>query len=58
LGKGAFGKVNLGLHVHSGRLVAIKSFNKLLMKNENPKKKIFYETNLMKNIRHNSVAKY
>jgi hypothetical protein len=57
LGKGAFGKVNLGLHIQSGRLVAIKSFNKLLFKNENAKKKIFYETNLMKNIRHNSIAK-
>jgi len=28
LGKGAFGKVNLALHLASGRLVAIKSFNK------------------------------
>ena len=29
IGRGAFGKVNLGLHILSGRLVAIKSFNKL-----------------------------
>ena len=28
LGRGAFGKVNLGLHILSGRLIAIKSFNK------------------------------
>ena len=28
IGRGAFGKVNLGLNVLSGRIVAIKSFNK------------------------------
>ena len=28
LGKGAFGKVNIALHIASGKLVAIKSFNK------------------------------
>ena len=28
VGHGAFGKVNIGLHVLSGHIVAIKSFNK------------------------------
>ena len=28
IGRGAFGKVNLGLHILSVRIVAIKSFNK------------------------------
>ena len=28
IGRGAFGKVNLGLNVLTGRVVAIKSFNK------------------------------
>ncbi len=28
IGRGAFGKVNLGLYVLSGKIVAIKSFNK------------------------------
>ena len=28
IGQGAFGKVNLGLNVLTGRVVAIKSFNK------------------------------
>ena len=32
IGRGAFGKVNLGLHVLSGRTVAIKSFNKTKFK--------------------------
>jgi hypothetical protein len=39
IGKGAFGKVNLGLHILSGKIVAIKSFNKKKLKDENSKKK-------------------
>lgn len=57
LGRGAFGKVNLGLHIASGRLVAVKSFNKNRLASENAKKKIFHETNLMKNLKHNSIVK-
>ena len=57
LGRGAFGKVNLGLHILSGRLIAIKSFNKLSLSSENSKKKIYYESNLMKNLRHNSIVR-
>ena len=33
MGKGAFGKVNLALHVLTGRLVAIKSINKTKLLN-------------------------
>ena len=40
LGKGAFGKVNLALHVASGKLVAIKSFNKKNLSSYHSKKKI------------------
>ena len=47
LGKGAFGKVNLSLHVLTGRLVAIKSINKLLF-DEKQKEKIKLETSIMK----------
>ena len=57
IGKGAFGKVNLGLNTLTGRIVAIKSFNKENIKNEISKKKIFYETNLMRKLRHNSITK-
>lgn len=57
IGKGAFGKVNLGLHTLTGRRVAIKSFNKKHLTNENAKKKIYYETNLMKNLKHNSIVR-
>ena len=56
IGRGAFGKVNLGLHILTGRIVAIKSFNKNKLKNERAKAKIYHEINLMKNLRHSSVA--
>ena len=57
IGRGAFGKVNLGLHILTGRIVAIKSFNKKKLKNERAKAKIYHEINLMKNLRHSSVVK-
>ena len=57
IGKGAFGKVNLGLHILTGRIVAIKSFNKTKFNNEKDKNKITNEINLMKNLKHFSVVK-
>ena len=43
LGKGAFGKVNLGIHRLTGKLVAIKSIKKLIMKDESSKNKVLKE---------------
>ena len=57
IGKGAFGKVNLGLHILTGRIVAIKTFNKNKVKTERSRAKIYHEINLMKNLRHSSVVK-
>ena len=57
LGRGAFGKVNLGLNIITGRLVAIKTFNKTSHTSENAKRKIYQETNLMKTLKHNSIVK-
>ncbi|MCQ2819024.1 MAG: protein kinase, partial [archaeon] len=57
IGRGAFGKVNIGLNILTGRIVAIKSFNKKNIENENAKNKILYETNLMRNLRHPSIVK-
>jgi serine/threonine protein kinase len=57
LGRGAFGKVNLCLHIALGRLVAIKTFNKSKLKSENSRKKIFHESNILKNLRHDNIVK-
>ena len=57
IGQGAFGKVNLGLNILTGRVVAIKSFNKLNLTNSDNMKKILYETNLMKKLNHPNVTK-
>ena len=57
IGRGAFGKVNLGLNILTGRIVAIKSFNKKNLTNEMTKKKIMYETDLMRKLRHPSITK-
>jgi serine/threonine protein kinase len=58
IGQGAFGKVNIGLNVLTGRIVAIKSIdkNKLDNKNENMRK-ILYECNLMKKLNHPNITK-
>ena len=56
VGHGAFGKVNIGLHILSGHIVAIKSFNK--SKQLFSKSKINYEVKLMKKLRgHKSIVK-
>ena len=57
IGRGAFGKVNLGLHILSGKIVAIKSFNKSKFKDENSRQKIYHEINLMKSLKHNSIVR-
>ena len=53
LGKGAFGKVNLALHIASGKLVAIKSFDKKKLSKENSIKKIINEIEVLKKLRKN-----
>ena len=57
IGRGAFGKVNIGLNILTGRIVAIKSFNKKNIISESSKNKILYETNLMRGLYHPSVTK-
>ena len=58
IGQGAFGKVNIGLNILSGRVVAIKSFNKKsLSTNGDNMKKILSETDLMKKLNHPNVTK-
>ena len=59
IGQGAFGKVNIGLNVLTGRIVAIKSFNKqtLLNQGKENKEKILYETDLMRRLNHPNITK-
>ncbi len=52
IGHGAFGKVNIALHVASGRLVAIKTFNKKNLKKKNAKQKIQNEIEMLSRLRH------
>lgn len=48
LGKGAFGKVNLGMHKLSRKLVAIKSMNKQILNEESSRRKIMREVSILK----------
>jgi len=57
LGKGAFGKVNLGLHRLTRKLVAIKSINMEFMKDESSKKKMSNEITILKALRHQNIVK-
>ena len=57
IGKGAFGKVNICLQVLTGRIVAIKSFNKKKLKSINDIQKIKHEINIMKNLKHPLIVK-
>ena len=43
IGKGAFGKVTLGIHKLSGKHVAIKTVDKSLMKDDYQRKKVLQE---------------
>ena len=57
IAKGAFGKVNIGLLILTGRIVAIKSFNKKKFTDQKSKNKIMNEIEIMKNLKHFSVVK-
>ena len=52
IGHGAFGKVNISLHVASGRLVAIKTFMKKNLKNKHARNKIKHEIEMLSRLRH------
>ena len=57
LGKGAFGKVNLGMHRLTRKLVAIKSTDKDQMREESTKRKMMQEIDIIKALKHTSHIK-
>ena len=57
IGKGAFGKVTLGVHILTGKHVAIKTIEKSFMKDDFSKRKVFQEVYLLKKIRHSNVIR-
>lgn len=55
LGKGAFGRVSLGIHKLTGKLVAIKSISKRIMTDEASKNKVMREFSIWEKLQHPSV---
>jgi len=55
IGKGAFGKVHLGIHLLTGKYVAIKCINKEIMNNKETKEKIKREVHILQQLKHDSV---
>jgi serine/threonine protein kinase len=48
LGRGAFGKVSLGMHKVTNQLVAMKSINKEFLEEERSRKKVSREVAILK----------
>eukprot|EP00826_Nyctotherus_ovalis_P026843 TRINITY_DN2093_c0_g1_i1.p1 TRINITY_DN2093_c0_g1~~TRINITY_DN2093_c0_g1_i1.p1 ORF type:complete len:720 (-),score=227.83 TRINITY_DN2093_c0_g1_i1:141-2300(-) len=57
LGKGAFGKVNLGIHKLTGKLVAIKSIKKTHLSNKTSREKVMKEFSILKALRHQNIIR-
>jgi serine/threonine protein kinase len=58
LGKGAFGKVSLGIHKLSGKFIAMKCINKEFMSDESSKAKVMKEVGILKQLRHSSTIRF
>lgn len=57
LGRGAFGKVNLGMHKLTDSLVAIKSINKEYLEEERSWRKVAKEVAILKKINHKNIVR-
>lgn len=55
LGRGAFGKVSLGMHKITNQLVAIKSINKEFLEEERSRKKVAKEVAILKKLQHPNI---
>ena len=59
LGKGAYGKVHLGLHKVANMFVAMKSMSKMRLKEgKNNKAKVYNEVSLLKQIDHPGILRF
>ncbi len=58
LGKGAFGKVSLGIHKLTGKFVAVKSISKQVMTDEASKNKVMREVAIWERLHHPSVIRF
>ena len=57
IGRGAFGKVYLGIHKLTGLKVAIKAIDKANIRDERKRRKVLQEVCVMKRIKHRNVVK-
>jgi tRNA A-37 threonylcarbamoyl transferase component Bud32 len=55
LGRGAFGKVSLGMHKITNQLVAIKSINKEFLEEERSRRKVAKEVSILKKLQHPNI---
>lgn len=55
LGRGAFGKVSLGMHKVTNQLVAIKSINKEFLEEERSRRKVAKEVAILKKLQHENI---
>lgn len=55
LGRGAFGKVSLGMHKATNQLVAMKSINKEFLEEERSRKKVAREVAILKKLQHQNI---
>ena len=57
LGKGAFGKVHLGMHKVARKLIAVKTITKEFLNDEKQRRKLMKEVTILKRLRHKNVVK-
>lgn len=57
IGKGAFGKVHLGIQVLTGKKVALKCIEKRRLKDQSSLKKIFQEVLILKKTIHKNIIR-
>jgi serine/threonine protein kinase len=57
IGKGAFGKVTLGIHKLTGRYVAIKTIDKSFLQDSYSRQKVMQEVYILRKIKHSNIIR-